>query len=340
MSNTIQSILKNGKARKSLFRIALATLVLAIPASIAIAKYIPSIALAEDGASNQPTSCPDGFIPVPGNPKFDTEGGFCVMKYMAEKGAGNIPVSTGTALPWSSINQIDSMNYSKVSCNGCHLVTENEWLTLANDIITVDSNWTGGSVGNGQLYRGLTPAPQSITGGTVATKAPSTDDSNGYINTGETTGPSRRTFTLSNGEVVWDLSGQIPEWTQGTISQNRIPTFAANEFSALNLSNFGDLSPKILPSFTNSSASAYTSAQNIGRIRLTYNASPTPLGFLRGSIAAPVAIDTYSTGSVTRNPLDNGIFSLTAQAPTAIQVQVSSNYYGTIYTPFGFRVAK
>ncbi|HPO75387.1 MAG TPA: hypothetical protein PLL80_02160, partial [Candidatus Pacearchaeota archaeon] len=75
----------------------------------------------------------------------------------------------------------------------------------------------GGSVGNGYMYSGHNDNSPANS------LAASTDDNEGYFGTGNTSGNQRRTLTLSNGSVIWDLAGNVWEWTNNTIAQNNQP---------------------------------------------------------------------------------------------------------------------
>jgi|GEM_PF-3632079 hypothetical protein len=300
-----------------------------------------------DTSSNQPASCPSGFIPVPGNSAYGTQGGFCVMKYEAEQGSNNTPISTGATAPWGNVTQIQAMNYSKNSCSGCHLIAENEWLTIANNIMNVASNWTGGAVGSGSLYTGYSSNSSVLT--------PSTNDTNGYSDTGATSGTSRRTFTLSNGEVIWDLAGNAPEWTQGTIATNRQNVTSSSEFSSLSPTNIDDFSPRILPSYNNSAASSYTSSNGIGSLYTSYSSTSSTSGFLRGGnvYSASYMMCPY-TGCVQIGwMINSGIFTVVTYSPTASNNNVIYNPSGDgsgqgncgyhcfeRIVPFSFRVTK
>jgi len=55
-----------------------------------------------------PSDCPAGFISVPGNKRYGTEGGFCVMKYEA-KYVGGVATSQTSGTPWVSITQTDAI---------------------------------------------------------------------------------------------------------------------------------------------------------------------------------------------------------------------------------------
>ncbi len=106
---------------------------------------------------------------------------------------------------------------------GYHLITNNEWMTIARSAESVGSNWSSGIVGSGYIYSGHND--ESPYGTLVA----SVDDTQGYINTGDKASTSdgsygnyssdieqaykgqRRTLTLSNGQIIWDLAGDVWE---------------------------------------------------------------------------------------------------------------------------------
>ena len=153
--------------------------------------------------------CPTDWI--------DSGHGFCVMKYEARSGA----ISTATGAPQVSITQTAAIAACAALGNGSHLITNAEWTILARDIEGVNSNWSGGSVGSGTLARGWaasTSYGDSWTNSAVA----ATTDSSCLYNTGANACGStgsllyRRTHTLQNGEVIWDLSGNVYEWTNDT----------------------------------------------------------------------------------------------------------------------------
>jgi len=175
--------------------------------------------------------CPLNFVIVPGSDLYGTKD-FCAMKYEAKKDSPTVPISMATGLPWDNIAQElsgtnnDAVDYSKnvANCNNCHLTTEAEWMTIAHNLLSVDSNWSDEVVpGYYYIYRGNS---SGLTSGPVAA---SKKDSEGYIGMGSThagdatlldgeyiTGDSqRRTLTLSNGEVIWDIAGNISEFTTG-----------------------------------------------------------------------------------------------------------------------------
>jgi len=229
-----------------------------------------------DVAFDQPNDCPTGFIPVPGNSLFNTQGGFCAMKYEA-KNVGDVATSQAAGTPWVNISQTDAMTTSSAACDGCHLISEAEWLTIAHNVLDVDSNWSGGSVGSDYIYSGHND--NSPTGALAA----DTNDANGYYGTGNVS-PSnqRRTLTLTNGEVIWDMAGNVRDWTSGQTSggQPGASGFAYRQWNAI--AGTGSLSPNPYPSYGTPAASNWTSDQGIGQIYSSSTEETGLRGFLRG----------------------------------------------------------
>jgi type IV pilus assembly protein PilA len=233
-------------------------------------------------------TCPTGYVPVPGNEMYGTKD-FCVMKYEAKAVAITSP-TVGLTTPNTGSNTIDNnttattsangrqvasvasgypiANISKTTsatyCNdvGARLISNAEWMTIARNIEGVASNWTGGSVGSGALWRGHTDGTPD-----TALEA-NTDDSLGYTGT-EQSAPSeqKRTHTLSNGAVIWDMSGNVWELTNDTIKGNEKPS-RTGEMGAIDhnwrqwtdITLYGALSYDLV----RPSNATWTSTQNMG----------------------------------------------------------------------------
>lgn len=248
-------------------------------------------------------SCPTGFIVVPGSSTYGT-GDFCVMKYEAKCAnlsdlstglttAANVynnsivnctsansraVVSVASGNPISTINQTDAISYasSTFGCTGCKLITEAEWMTLAQNVLSVASNWSGNAVGSGFIYSGHND-------NSPANSLPASTDTDGYSGTGNVSGNQRRTLTLTNGEVIWDLAGNLQEWTSGQMTGGQ-PTgsgYAWREWTAVTGGSFV-VNP--YPSGTGlSGASTWTSTNGIGQI-WSSSAETVQRGFLRGGV--------------------------------------------------------
>jgi flagellin-like protein len=222
----------------------------------------------------QPHSCPEGYVPVPGNHLYGTayqgSHGFCVMKYEAKvdttgDGKGDLAVyntgnpaidgntdyckgrwgtgptyyhtwchldyhngsayvncpsecyienysvvSSKDGYPIAHIQQSNSSEFdAKNACEsipGGHLITNNEWMTIVRNIELVSSNWSSEEVGVGYLPRGNTNLGRAA-----------------YGNDPEGTGITKRTLTLTNNQIIWDLSGNVYSWTDDSIQYKDQP---------------------------------------------------------------------------------------------------------------------
>ena len=265
------------------------------------------------GTSSMPVTlnCPVGFIVVPGSSTYGTSD-FCVMKYEAKAddngdGVGDTNqttgydtwpantypisatrklVSTPLGYPVANISQTTSLTAANSTNNmvygcpsGCKLITEAQWMTIAQNVLSVPSNWSSGTVGSGYIYSGHND--------NVPAKAIQADanDTLGYANIGNTSGNQKRTLNLTNGEVIWDFAGNVWEWTQGqtTGGQPGLSTstgFGWREWTALDIT--GTLAVNPFPSTTGIPvASTWNSTNGIGQI-YSSTADSTLRGFFRG----------------------------------------------------------
>ncbi|HEU4831023.1 MAG TPA: prepilin-type N-terminal cleavage/methylation domain-containing protein, partial [Candidatus Saccharimonadales bacterium] len=261
-----------------------------------------------DIAFDQPSDCSiiTGFIPVPGNSLFGTEGGFCVMKYEA-KNVGGVATSQAAGVPWVSISQPDAITTSHAVCAGCHLISEAEWLTIAHNVLSVPSNWSTGTVGSGYIYSGH----NDNSSGALAA---SSNDNDGYYGTGNSNGSQRRTLTLTNGEVVWDLAGNVWGWTSDLAysGQPGASGYAWREWNTI--AETGSLLPNPNPSYGTPAASGWDSSQGIGQLNSSSSDSG-PRTFHRGGAWGWI---NYA-----------GVFALNL-----------GNVPGGAYSSIGFRVVK
>ena len=204
----------------------------------------------------QPSSCPEGYVPVPGNHLYGTmneRGGFCVMKWEAKTDANSTVqtacrdhstrfqwshgktgtgydcnvssyniVSTAENYPIVNIAQSDLSTFdSKEACAsaGGHLITNNEWMTIARNIEIVSDNWSEGLIGKGYLPRGN--SDNILVGGTYV-----------YDGTTPGTGVNKRSLKLTNGQEIWDLSGNVFNWVDKSYieSEINVPILVSEEY--------------------------------------------------------------------------------------------------------------
>ncbi|MCK9293202.1 hypothetical protein M0P25_03945, partial [archaeon] len=264
--------------------------------------------------NRQPSKCPEGFILVPGNFLYGTTNGnsmgFCVAKYemKADKdgdGIGDLvsdyPAMTSTYNTWyfsedSNITLVSTPEGSPIAniiqteaitaCEsiGGHLITNNEWMTLARNIELVPSNWSGGVVGDGYLPRGNSSSSSAMDG------------------FNELSGWTKRTLTLTNGEVIWDLVGNVWEWTNDSILRKDQPdgfndvddsSYIGDEWfdyskgggigRYITSDNLGDTTLEYKDLFLLTSNKYNANNNGVGRIYTNSNSTSTPLRvFLRG----------------------------------------------------------
>ncbi len=150
---------------------------------------------------------------------------------------------------------------------GFQLISNTQWQVVARNVEAVSSNWSGNAVGTGVLNRGHSDNTISATEvlnswcfgctdpSTSLGSAPnSVSDNNGYFATGasstyaawNTLGASptsgseqKRTFTLSNGRVVWDFAGnlwQVVNDNRSTLSMN--PDLTSGNYQFSDTANF------------------------------------------------------------------------------------------------------
>lgn len=257
---------------------------------------------------------PSGWVEVPGNDEYSTSN-FLVMQYEAKAydtqddsivadggyslanswAGGNTQtqyraVSTTEGRPWVRIAQNGPTYDALEACIDAgslvgfntHLITNNEWMTIARNAEVQNVNWTGGSVGNGSLFRGNSDGiPASMDG---------TDNLSG-INT--------RGLTLSNGSVVWDMAGNVYDWVDATNMRKDQPVAwdgvtdasgsgwseLASGSSSRYIKNYKTGSP-LQQKDVGPSNLSYNSNQGVGRLYHYSDASDsntTEYGFLRGS---------------------------------------------------------
>lgn len=267
-------------------------------------------------------TCPTNWIVVPGNQAYDTTD-FCIMKYSAKNSGGTVTdendlgngfisntysggtaVSTATGQPWANISQTDAITAAQTAEPGAHLITENEWMTIAHNILIQPANWCDADGSNCGAAPGTSGKVLASGHNDSSPNMPleaSADDSQACFGTvtsgvntpcGSEAGTQKRTLTLSNGEVIWDLVGNVAHWTTGTETQGNLPSFSnaggAFEFnfdSGFGLDvpdNWGTLA-YINPAVHNPAAASWGVAQSVGFLYSGFSSgSPSVVAFGRG----------------------------------------------------------
>jgi hypothetical protein len=181
-------------------------------------------------SSKQPETrgeCPDGFIRVPWNPEFSTKT-FCVAKYEMSYNDGYTPNSTNW--DWNTISyvawkQIGSQAWKYpivditqpqaiVACASMgvwyHLITNNEWMTIARNIEWVALNWSSGKIGQWNLSNGVSNDTSLWCAWQIDTTYPTKRATKTWKWTSDACNLKRK-HKLTNGEEIWDLAWNVWE---------------------------------------------------------------------------------------------------------------------------------
>ena len=269
--------------------------------------------LSEAHKIQQGIECPHNFAFVYANSALGTTD-FCVMKYEA-KNVGGVPTSQPSGLPWNGTTQAQAAAAANSTCAGCRLISDIEWMAIAADVLTVKYNWSGGDVASGYIYSGHNDnAPANAL-------AASVDDADGYSGTGnsETTGANqRRTLYLKSGDVVWDMAGNLSEWTSHAQAMSNAGITGESSWTWREWTTSG-LSYGNIPSYARHNnfagivglpaLSSWNSTKGIGQFHSNYSDTAVR-PFIRGGTYYDGAIagilKLYLGSSPTGSPQPNG----------------------------------
>ena len=295
---------------------------------IAGVNKITNPAFASDNSSwSTAAVAPSGWVEVPGSGTYLTEN-FLVMKYEAKCALTSDPttgltspetstyntyddnttectsannrqvVSVASGYPIANIQQTESITRCSTVTLGdtsAHLITNNEWMTIARNIEAQDTNWSGGTVGSGYLFAGHNdnqPAKARIasttdtgdyrcayTDSAGTTENPSSCPTYTLNGQSGTAGNQVRVQTLSNSSVLWDIPGNVWEWTDNTINGADKPVGNPSAWVEWQtVTDFGTLSSDLTrPSDSN----YYDADYGVGQY-YQGSASGGPYAFLRG----------------------------------------------------------
>ncbi len=174
--------------------------------------------------------CLENWVLVPGNASYGVAD-FCVMKYEAKlshtdqgnQGSNGYngswePESRPSGTPWVYINRDQAIDRCRALGDEYDLISNSQWQTIAQNIELAQDgggahlNWQNGSPdGNNFVNEGATheiAAPLAAGSDHEPCAGTATNCLDG------TTLDFRykRTHSLSNGEVIWDVGGNVREW--------------------------------------------------------------------------------------------------------------------------------
>jgi len=179
-------------------------------------------------------------------------------------------VSTANGAPIVHITQTQAISACPATY---HLITNNEWMTIARNAEAQTTNWANGTVGS-----------TVASGGGLKRGNIGIADSASYNGADPEQGTGRDTkakLTLSNSSTLWDISGNVWEWTNNTIQRQYQPVAwngTTDDATGFNWSDFGSGggltrylhnykvgSPLQIDNVQPSNAT-YTAAHGVGRI--------------------------------------------------------------------------
>lgn len=168
--------------------------------------------------ARQESLCEFVTVPQTALPNGTVVPAFRVAKYLSGRGQGGQPISTPSAAPWVNIDYHQARATALRA--GLALLTETQALAIAWNVAQQDINWTGGKVGEGQLYQGLRK-------GNVSAAQPGNYES--------ADPEERRWLQFSNGEQIYDVAGNAFSWIEDDIhgDENGI---VARRFEAADIS--------------------------------------------------------------------------------------------------------
>jgi len=120
---------------------------------------------------------------------------FQVGQYATSQSDDGKAIIVADRKPWVNINYHQANEAAAAA--GYKLITELQWLAIAHNVVNVDANWTKGKVGEGKLFRGIRKGNVSEA---QAGDFEPTDKK------------ERRWLTLSNGEKICDMNGNVFSW--------------------------------------------------------------------------------------------------------------------------------
>ena len=231
-------------------------------------------------------------------------------------------VSTASGFPIAFIPEIDEKQNSATDyCKreGWHLITDNEWMTMARNMELVAENWCnpdGTNCGNAPGTKGKILANGHNNSKGYALTA-GTDNQPCFGTTADGSNvcgrkdSQKRTLTLSNGEIVWDLAGNVWEWIDMLIPRKDQPQSTTNERTDKGW---------IWSEFSvNGNKSVIIGLDSLKPLTPGLNSSSGIGGIFHfsGTTTTPTAIDTNIRSGNWRHGNDSGIFTVhLSPAPT------------------------
>jgi len=177
-----------------------------------------------------PKGCWIWYIPVPGNAAFNQKW-FCVAKYEMSYDDWTWTLNSGwntysytwskyitprNDYPIANLTQWEAITACSDIGDGYHLITDNEWKTIARNVELESKNWSSWIVWNWYLYAWNTGdtwntiwCSDSTWQNASWTKTWWNDKI--WLSSTRTTCSEKRQLLLSDGEIIWDFAWNVSE---------------------------------------------------------------------------------------------------------------------------------
>jgi hypothetical protein len=180
-------------------------------------------------------TCPANYLPVESNSGVLVSQPFCVSKYEMKilgNDDGNqvysavfVADSRSSGTPWVNIMRAQSITECQSLGGGYDLISNAQWQAVAREIELKQSagnylNWSNSSTsGANALNRGHSDG----TPGNSLAASLDNDPCFGTLqancaDNSSTDFQQKRTHTLSSGDTIWDVAGNVFEWVKGDIA--------------------------------------------------------------------------------------------------------------------------
>ncbi|MBI4404640.1 MAG: SBBP repeat-containing protein, partial [Deltaproteobacteria bacterium] len=196
-----------------------------------------NITFSQEAASE--LACPTNYVLVRANSTVGANVDFCVAKYeMKIEGndTGNqayssslVGESRAAGTPWVNITRNQAISECQALGGAYDLISNAQWQALARDIegaVNTDgtyANWSNGAItGSNALNRGHSDnSPgNALAASTDNDPCAGTGNTNCATNS-DSDFTQKRTHTLTSGEVIWDVAGNVWEWVKDNNSSTR-----------------------------------------------------------------------------------------------------------------------
>lgn len=173
-----------------------------------------------------------GPVVPPGFIKVNARDGsvFWVMKYEA-KMINYKPASHYTIEPWVNITRDNARARCAELGPEYSLISNAQWQVIAQSIELTPENWKGVNGTANAINRGHSDKSAfSLAASTDDNPCAGTDNQNCTLRT-HADFTQKRTHALSNGEVIWDLAGNVSEWVNDDNATTASSDLAPNNMS-------------------------------------------------------------------------------------------------------------